>query len=83
MVLIRNIVRKGQKKDFDKDPVLDRMEIQLKKVVETEFTKNIDLSWAFTDISRLIRQYTNDDYILFFPFCSVKLPQKSGLFSKS
>ena len=38
----------GQRKsDFDKDPVLDRMEIQLKKSgIETEFTKNIDLSWA-------------------------------------
>ena len=77
-------LEKGQKKsDFDKDPVLDRMEIQLKKSgVETEFTKNIDLSWAFTDISRLIRQYTNDDYILFFPFCSVKLPQKKWPFFK-
>ena len=52
MVLIRNIVRKRSKKsDLDKDPVLDRMEIQLKSGVETEFTKNIDLSWAFTDIS--------------------------------
>ena len=77
-------LEKGQKKsDFDKDPVLDRMEIQLKKSgVETEFTKNIDLSWAFTDISRLIRQYTNDDYILFFPFCSLKLPQKKWPFFK-
>ena len=74
----------GQKKsDFDKDPVLDRMEIQLKKSgIETEFTKNVDLSWAFTDISRLIRQYTNNDYILFFPFCSVKLPQKKWPFFK-
>ena len=77
-------LEKGQKKsDFDKDPVLDRMEIQLKKSgIETEFTKNIDLSWAFTDISRLIRQYTNDDYILFFPFCSLKLPQKKWPFFK-
>ena len=36
----------GEKKsDFDKEPVLDRMEIQLKKSgIETEFTKNIDLA---------------------------------------
>ena len=47
-----------KKKDFDKEPVLDRMEIQLKRSgVETEFVKNIDLSWAETDISRLIKQY--------------------------
>ena len=41
-------LEQGQKKkDFDKDPVLDRMEIQLKKSgIETDYTKNIDLSWA-------------------------------------
>ena len=32
-----------KKRDFDKDPVLDRMEIQLKKSgIETEFVRNID-----------------------------------------
>ena len=68
----------GQKKsDFDQDPVLDRMETQLKKSgVETEFTKNIDLSWATTDISRLLKQYANNEYILLFPFCSVKHQKK-------
>ena len=56
----------GQKKsDFDKDPVLDRMEIQLKKSgIQTEFVKNIDLNWAISDISRLKKQYANNDYIL-------------------
>ena len=74
----------GQKKsDFDKDPVLDRMEIQLKKSgIDTEFTKNIDLSWAISDISRLTRRYTNSDYILIFPFCSKKLPRKKWPFFK-
>ena len=71
------------KRDFDKDPVLDRMEIQLKKSgIETQFTKNIDLSWAITDISRLVRQYANKEYILFFPFCSIKLPQKKWPYFK-
>ena len=48
----------GQKKsDFDQDPVLDRMEIQLKRSgIDTEFTKNIDLDWTKTDISRLLKQ---------------------------
>ena len=68
----------GQKKsDFDQNPVLDRMEIQLlKSGVETEFTRNIDLNWATTDISRLLKQYTNNEYILLFPFCSDKHQNK-------
>ena len=68
----------GQNKnDFDQNPVLDRMEIQLKKSgIDTEFTKNIDLNWATTDISRLLKQYANNEYILLFPFCSVKHQNK-------
>ena len=66
-----------KKKDFDQDPVLDRIEIQLKKSgIQTEFTKNIDLSWAIENISRLVKQYANNDYILLFPFCSPKLKSK-------
>ena len=74
----------GQKKrDFDLEPVLDRMEIQLKKSgIETEFVKNIDLSWAISDVSRLTKQYANNEYILIFPFCSKKLPQKKWPFFK-
>ena len=74
----------GQKKsDFDQDPVLDRMEIQLKKSgVETDFTKNIDLSWAITDISRLLKQYANNEYILLFPFCSIKHQNKKWPYFK-
>ncbi len=74
----------GQKKsDFDKEPVLDRMEIQLKKSgIETQYVKNIDLNWAVQDISRLIKQYSNNEYILLFPFCSKKLPQKKWPYYK-
>ena len=72
-----------KKKDFDKDPVLDRLEIQLKKSgIETEFTKNIDLSWAIENISRLIKQYANNEYILLFPFCSPKLKNKKWPYFK-
>ncbi len=57
------------------------MEIQLKKSgIETEFVKNIDLSWATSDISRLTKQYANNEYVLLFPFCSKKLPQKKWPF---
>ena len=74
----------GQKKsDFDKDPVLDRMEIQLKKSgIETEFTKNIDLSWATENASHLVKYYTNREYILIFPFCSPKLIKKKWPYYK-
>ncbi len=74
----------GQNKsDFDQDPVLDRMEIQLKKSgVDTEFTKNIDLDWATTDVTRLLKQYANNEYILIFPFCSVKHQKKKWPYFK-
>ena len=74
----------GQKKrDFDKDPVLDRMEIQLKKKgVDIEFTKNIDLTWAIENTSNLVKHYTNREYILLFPFCSPKLKQKKWPYFK-
>ena len=78
------ILEDGQKKtDFDQEPVLDRVSIQLRKSgIETEFTKNIDLSWAISDISRLIKQYANNDYILLFPFCSKKHKNKKWPFFK-
>jgi ADP-heptose:LPS heptosyltransferase len=78
------VLELGQKKeDFDKEPVLDRMELQLKKSgIEIIFTKNIDLSWATSDISRLIRQYANNEYILLFPFCSKKHQNKKWPYFK-
>ena len=74
----------GQKKsDFDKEPVLDRMEIQLKKSgIQTEYVKNLDLDWAIKDISRLVKQYSNKGYILIFPFCSKKHPHKKWPYYK-
>ena len=78
------ILETGQKKsDFERGPVLDRMEIQLKKSgIDVEFTKNIDLSWATIDISRLLKQYTNNEYILLFPFCSAKHENKKWPYFK-
>ena len=77
-------LEQGQKKDdFDKEPVLDRMELQLKKSgIETEFTKNINLDWAVEDVARLIKQYSNNDYILIFPFCSKKHQNKKWPYFK-
>ena len=41
-----------------------------------KYVKNVDLSWAKEDLSKLTQQYTNRDYILIFPFCS-KIMRKS------
>jgi len=71
------------KKDFDNYPVLDRMELQLKKNnIPLKYIKNIDLSWANEDLSSLTKQYTNRDYILVFPFCSKKHENKKWPFFK-
>ena len=71
------------KRDFDTHPVLDRMELQLNKSnVPTRYIKNIDLSWAKEDLSKLTQQYTNRDYILIFPFCSKKHQKKKWPFFK-
>ncbi len=71
-------LEKGQSKnDFDNYPVLDRMELQLKKShIPTKFVKNIDLEWAKEDISKLTQKFTNREYILVFPFCSKKHKKK-------
>ena len=78
------VLEPGQKKsDYDKDPVLERMELQLKKSgIETEFTRNVNIEWAIKDVSRLIKQYANNEYILLFPFCSKKHQNKKWPYFK-
>ncbi len=78
------ILEPGQsKKDFDDYPVLDRMELQLKKSgIPANNVKNVDLSWSYEDLSKLTQQYTNRDYILIFPFCSKKHQNKKWPFFK-
>ena len=78
------VLEPGQtKSDFDKDPVLERMELQLKKSgIETEFTRNVNIEWAIKDVSRLIKQYANNEYILLFPFCSKKHQNKKWPYFK-
>ena len=77
-------MKPGQtKRDFDNHPVLDRMELQLKKDnIPTKYTKDIDLSWAYEDLTSLIEKFTNRDYILVFPFCSKKHQNKKWPFFK-
>ncbi len=72
------------KKDFDSFPVLDRMELQLKKDnIPIKYIKNIDLSWANENLLPLIKKFTNRDYILIFPFCSKKHLNKKWPFFKN
>ena len=80
-----NTLEKGQTKaDFDNYPVLDRMELQLKKDnIPTTYLKDIDLEWAKRDLSSLIRKFTNRDYILIFPFCSKKNQEKKWPYYKN
>jgi len=62
------------KSDFDKEPVLKRMEIQLKKSgIKTENIKKSNLNWAVTNIRHITKDYISKKYILIFPFCSPKL----------
>ena len=72
-----------RKKDFDKEPVLDRMEAQLKKSgIKTNKINKVDLSWSFVDIEKIVKKYTSQEYILIFPFCSKKHRNKKWPFFK-
>ena len=72
-----------KKEDFDQEPVLERMEIQLKKSgIKIEKIKKSDLAWSFTNMEKIIENYTGQQYILIFPFCSKKHPNKKWPFFK-
>ena len=63
--------------NYNENSVLYRMEKQLKKSnIKINNLNNIDLSWSLKDISRNLKQYTNGEYILVFPFCAKKQVQK-------
>tara|TARA_A100001011_G_C14086403_1_gene746680 strand:- start:5 stop:937 length:933 start_codon:yes stop_codon:yes gene_type:complete len=68
----------GQKRsDFDNEPVLKRMKIQLQKSdVKIKYTENLDLNWALINVKPLINQHIDKDYILLFPFSSEKHKNK-------
>ena len=65
------------KEEFDKNPVLDRFEHQLKESgIVTKNTMLPDFSWACSDISKIKNEYKLDNYIVLLPFCSPHLDQK-------
>ena len=71
-------LEKGEKlSDFDNDPVLERMENQLKKTgLITKNTRKPNLQWAVKNISSLINRHFEGKYILIFPFSSSKNKKK-------
>tara|TARA_B100000029_G_scaffold227012_1_gene224834 strand:+ start:1217 stop:2155 length:939 start_codon:yes stop_codon:yes gene_type:complete len=72
------ILEKGErKKDFDKDPVLERLNIQLSKSkIKTKYTLKPDFSWASINVDKIVNKYFNKKFILLFPFCSPNLSHK-------
>ena len=65
------------KEEFDKNPVLDRFDHQLKTSgIKTEHTMKPDFSWATMNIDNIKQQFNLDKYIVLFPFCSAHLTLK-------
>ncbi|MDA7838569.1 glycosyltransferase family 9 protein [Candidatus Pelagibacter sp.] len=65
------------KEEFDKNPVLDRFDHQLKTSgIKTEHTMKPNFSWAVTNIDNIKQEFKLDKYIILFPFCSAHLTHK-------
>ena len=65
------------KEKFDKMPVLDRFDHQLKTSgINTKHTMIPDFSWSCSDISKIKSEYNLNNYIILFPFCSPHLTSK-------
>jgi len=65
------------KEEFDKNPVLNRFDHQLKTSgLITNHTMFPDFSWSCSDISKIKSEYNLDKYIVLFPFCSPHLISK-------
>ena len=65
------------KEEFDKNPVLNRFDHQLKTSgIKTEHTMKPDFSWAVTNIDNIKKEFNLDKYIVLFPFCSAHLTHK-------
>jgi len=65
------------KEEFNKNPVLERFEHQLKTSgLKTLYTKKPDFNWSCTNIDDVKKEYNLNKYIILFPFCSVHLEHK-------
>ena len=62
------------KEEFDKRPVLNRFEHQLKTSgIDTYNTMKPNFNWACTNIDNIMKKYNLKEYIVLFPFCSAHL----------
>jgi len=65
------------KEEFDKNPVLDRFDHQLKTSgIKTVHTMRPNFSWSVTNIDNIKQEFNLDKYIVLFPFCSAHLTHK-------
>ena len=65
------------KTQFDKLPVLDRFDHQLKSCgIKTNYTLKPNIDWACENIEKIIQDYELKKFILIFPFCSPHLKKK-------
>ena len=65
------------KDEFDKKPVLERFDHQLKTSgINTKYTLYPDFSWSCSDISKIKSEYILEKYIILFPFASAHLSMK-------
>ena len=65
------------KEEFDKKPVLDRFDHQLKTCgLNTKHTMFPNFSWSCSDITKMQNEYDLKKYIILFPFCSPHLSSK-------
>jgi len=66
-----------KKKDFDKDPVLERFKFQLEgSNIITKHTLKPNFSWASVNIDKTLNQFFGKKFILVFPFSSPQLSHK-------
>ena len=69
------------KQEFDKIPVLERFEHQLKTSgIVTNKVMSPNFEWACCNIDEIKDRYNLDKYILIFPFCSPHLSSKKWPF---
>jgi len=71
------------KTEFDKNPVLERFDHQLKTSgLNTLNTLKPDFQWACTNIDNIKNKYDLKEYIVLFPFCSEHLHIKKWPYYK-
>jgi len=65
------------KEEFDKNPVLNRFDHQLKiSEIKTQNTMKPDFTWSCGSIDNIKKEFDLDKYIVLFPFCSSHLTIK-------